>query len=183
MESRIAKKYATALFLLARERKIEEPVWADLSALAEVLKSDRRLLKVIAAPQIPDEDKHKLVRTVLAGAQEAVLHFMLFVIDKGRSEQIPRIIEIYGKLFDEARGIVEAEITSAVPLRDDELSRIVQRLERLSGKKVRFRTQVDPEILGGVVVIIGGEIIDHSVRHDLSRLRDTLQALKVHQAA
>lgn len=183
MESRIAKKYATALFLLARNRKIEDAVWNDLSALGEALQKDRRLLKVIAAPQIPDEDKHNLVRTVLAGAQEAVLNFMLFVIDKGRTEHIPRMIEIYGDLLDDAHGVVEAEITSAVPLKDDEVVRIVQRLERVSGKKVRHRVLVDPEILGGVVVIIGGEIIDHSVRHDLSRLRDSLQALKVHQAA
>ena len=183
MESRVAKKYATALFLLARERKLEDTVWVDLSALGEVFKADRRLLKVIAAPQIPDEDKHKLVRTVLAGASEAVLHFMLFVIDKGRTEHIPRIIEMYGQLLDEARGVVEADITSAVTLDDDEVSRIVQKLEKLSGKKVRHSVQVDPEILGGVIVIIGGEIIDQSVRHDLSRLRDSLSALKVHQAA
>lgn len=183
MEPRVAKKYATALFLLARDRKIEETVWADLSALAEVLQKDRRLLKVIAAPQIPDEDKHKLVRAVLAGAHETVLHFVLFVIDKGRTDNIPRMIEIYGQLLDLARGVVEAEITSAVPLNDGEIARIVERLERISGKKIRHRVQVDPEILGGVVVIIGGEIIDHSVRHDLSRLRDSLQALKVHRAA
>lgn len=183
MESRVAKKYATALFLLARQRKIEEEVWADISVLGNVLKADRRLLKVIAAPQIPDENKHELVRAVLAGAHVAVLNFILFVIDKGRTEYIPRMIEVYGQLFDEARGIVEAEITSAVPLSEAEVGRIVQRLERLSGKKVRHRTEVDPEILGGVVVIIGGEIIDHSVRHDLSRLRESLQALKVHQAA
>jgi F-type H+-transporting ATPase subunit delta len=183
VESRIAKKYATALFRLAHERKIEETVWSDLSALAEVFRVDRRLLKVIAAPQIPDEDKHQLVRAVLSGAHEAVLNFMLFVIDKGRTEHIPRMIEIYGQLLDEERGIVEAEITSAVTLNEAEIGRIVQRLERLSGKKVRHRIQVDAEILGGVVVIIGGEIIDHSVRHDLYRLRDSLQALKVHEAA
>ena len=183
MESRVAKKYATALFLLARERKIEDTLWADLSALGQVFKADRSLLKVIAAPQISDEDKHKLVRTVLTGAHEAVLNFMLFVIDKGRTEHIPRIIEMYGQLLDELRGVVEAEITSAVPLKEDEVSRIAQRLERVSGKQVRHRLKVDPEILGGVIVIIGGEIIDQSVRHDLSRLRDSLSALKVHQAA
>jgi len=183
VESRVAKKYANALFLLARERKIEDVLWADLSALGQVFKADRSLLKVIAAPQIPDEDKHKLVRTVLAGAHEAVLNFMLFAIDKGRTEHIPRIIEMYGQLLDEARGVVEAEITTAVALKDDEVTRIVQKLEKVSGKKVRHRVQVDPEILGGVIVIIGGEIIDQSVRHDLSRLRDSLSALKVHQAA
>jgi F-type H+-transporting ATPase subunit delta len=183
VESRVAKKYATALFLLARDRKIEDAVWNDMSVFGDVLMADRRLLKVIAAPQIPDEDKHTLVRTVLSGAHEVVLNFMLFVIDKGRTGHIPRMIEIYGQLLDEARGVVEAEITSTIPLKNDEIARILACLERVSGKKVRHRALVDPEILGGVVVIIGGEIIDYSVRHDLMRLRDSLQALKVHQAA
>lgn len=183
MEVRIARKYARALFALATRNRVEEAVWADLSALAEVLRADRRLLKVLAAPQIPDEDKRTLVRAVMAGAHESVLHFLLFVIDKGRTEHIPRIIDLYGAMLDESRGILEAEITSAVPLRDDEIRRIVARLEATTGKTIRHRDKVDPAILGGVVIIVGGEIIDHSVRHDLLRLRETLRALKVHQAA
>ena len=183
MEPRVAKRYATALFALSQQRGITDSVWADLTALASVVKEDKRLLKVLAAPQIPDDSKHQLVRNVLVGAHEVVLHFFLFIIDKGRSDNLLRIVEIYGQLLDEARGVVEAEITSAIPLAEGEVKRIIARLETLSGKKVRHRLQIDPEILGGVVIILGGEIIDHSVRHDLSRLRDALYALKVHQAA
>ena len=152
--------------------------------LRRVLESDRRLLDVLAAPQISDEDKHRLVRRVLAGAaQDVVVNFFLFVIDKARSEHLLRMIEIYERLLDEAMGVAEATITSAVPLSDDHVRTIVARLNRISGKTVHHRLEVDPEILGGVVVLIGGEIIDHSVRHDLSRLRDALRAVKVHQAA
>jgi|CXWL01.1.fsa_nt_gi F-type H+-transporting ATPase subunit delta len=183
IESRIARKYATALFLLSRSQKQEDAVWSDLAALGEVLSADQRLLDVLAAPQISDEDKHTLVRAVLTGAHEMVVRFVFFAIDKRRSEHLPRMIEVFGQLLDEARGVVEASITSAVPLSDSETSAILARLTKLTGKTVRHRLAVDERILGGVVVIVGGEIIDHSVRHDLSRLRDTLSAVKVHLAA
>jgi F-type H+-transporting ATPase subunit delta len=182
MEPRVAKKYATALFTLSQQRGITDIVWADLTVLAGVIKEDKRLLKVLAAPQISDESKHELVRNVLVGAHEVVTHFVLFIIDKGRTDNLVRIVEIYGHLLDEARGIVVADITSAIPLAEPEVKRIVARLETLSGKKVRHHLHVDPEILGGVIIVIGGEIIDYSVRHDLSRLRDALYALKVHEA-
>jgi F-type H+-transporting ATPase subunit delta len=93
------------------------------------------------------------------------------------------IVELYRHLLDASTGIVEAKITSAVPLSADEVSAILDRLERISNKKIRHQLEVEPKILGGVVVILGGEIIDHSVRHDLSRLRDQLRSITVHQAA
>jgi len=183
-ESRVAKRYGHALFELAHAQKVEQSVWDDLVALRQVLEKDSRFLDLLAAPQIPDEDKHKLAQNVLAGVSQAILrNFLLFLIDKRRAAYLLDIIADYGVRLDELQGVAEARITSAVPLTDDELKSIVARLERLSGKTVRHRLDVDPAILGGVIVIIGGEIIDHSVRHDLMRLRDSLRAIKVHQAA
>jgi F-type H+-transporting ATPase subunit delta len=184
IESRVARRYGHALFELACRAGVEQAVWDELVSLREVLRKDSRFLDLLAAPQIPDEDKRALAKAVLRGtSQQIITNVVLFLIDKRRAAYLLDIIEDYGKRLDERQGVVEAEITSAVPLTDDELGEIIARLERMSGKKVRHRLEVDPEILGGVIVIIGGEIIDHSVRHDLIRLRDTLRAVKVHEAA
>jgi F-type H+-transporting ATPase subunit delta len=182
--SGIAKKYATALFSLARQSSSEPSVWADLVVMRDALVKEPRFLDFLAAPQVPDEDKLDLVRAVLKDvSQRIVRDFVLFLVDKARADHLPEIIRAYGHMWDEAQGIVEATITSAVPLADPERDRIIARLERISGRKVRHRLEVDPRILGGVVVMIGGEIIDHSVRHDLAKLRDQLRAIKVHEAA
>jgi F-type H+-transporting ATPase subunit delta len=184
IESRIAARYGHALFELACRDGIEQAVSDELAALKAVLEKDRRFLNLLAAPQIPDEDKVELAKTVLKDtSQPVIVNFMLFLIEKRRAGHLIEIIEDYGRRLDERKGIVEAEITSAVKLTDDELNKIITCLERRSGKQVRYRLDIDPEILGGVIVIMGGEIIDHSVRHDLTRLRDTLRAVKVHEAA
>lgn len=184
IESRVAKKYATALFALARSRGIEVGMREDLVALRHGLEKDRRLLDLLASPQISDEEKHAVARRVLAGSsQSVVVDFVLLLVDKARTEHLLRTIELFERLHDEAMGVVDATITSAVPLADGEVRDVVARLERVSGRTVHHHVEVDPAILGGVVVMIGGEIIDHSVRFDLSRLRDALRAVKVHQAA
>ena len=183
-ESRIARRYGHALFELAHAAGDEQSVWDDLVTLRTALEKDRRFLALLAAPQVPDEDKRQLAQSVLTNVSQAILrNFVLFLIEKRRADYLLDIIADYSTRLDELQGVVEARITSAVPLADSELKTIIARLERMSGKTVRHRLEVDPGILGGVVVIIGGEIIDHSVRHDLTRLRDSLRAIKVHQAA
>lgn len=183
-DTKVAKKYATALFQLAREAGTEEAVWEDLAVLQSLLAEDERFLRVMASPRMSREEKKGLIRSLTGErAERVVQNFLLFLVDKGRTGSLVRMIEIYRGLLDEAVGVVEARITSAVPLSDSEKEQMVAKLERLSGKTLRHRFAIDAGMLGGVVVIMGGQIIDHSVRHDLARLRDALRALKVHEAA
>ena len=184
IDTRVARKYGHALFDIARRNDTILPVWEELSALRTALEKDRRFLDIMAAPQIPDEDKRKLAEAVLRNLGHAVVrHFVLFLIDKRRTDYLLDIIHDYSVQLDEHLGVVEARITSAIPLTESELKEIVLRLERMTKKTIRHKTVVDPDILGGVVVMLGNEIIDHSVRHDLMRLRDHLLTVKVHLAA
>ena len=183
IEARVAKRYAAALFALARRSGIERIVWDDLLVLREVLRDEPRLAAVLAAPQVSDRDKQRLLKAALADAHPAVQGFVLLAVAKGRSAHFADIIEAYGHLLDEAMGIADAMITSAVPLAPSDVDRIVRRLAQMTGKTIRHTLMVDPAIMGGVVAVVGDEIIDHSVRNDLGRLRDRLRALKVHDAA
>ncbi|MBD3299491.1 MAG: F0F1 ATP synthase subunit delta [candidate division Zixibacteria bacterium] len=184
IDTRVAKKYGHALFDIARRDDTILPIWKELSALRDALEKDKRFLEIMAAPQIPDDDKDRLARAVLKNAAHPVVrNFVLFLVDKRRTDYLLDIIHDYSVQLDEHLGVVEAKIISAVPLTDSELKDIIDRLERMTQKTIRHKTVVDPDILGGVVVIVGNEIIDHSVRHDLSRLRDQLMTLKVHLAA
>jgi len=183
-DTRVARKYATALFDLANRLGQLRPVWGDLSALAAAIEQERRLLPVLSSPQLSPEQKKELIARALgASAHALVRNFLNFLIDKGRTSALLRMIQIYRELLDEIEGIVRATITTAVPLPDAERDQIITRLEKLSGKSVQSHTLVDPALLGGVVVLMGGEMIDHTVRHDLERLRETLSAVKVHHAA
>jgi len=183
-DTRVSRKYGHALFEIARRNDAIVPIWEELAALRTALEQDTRFLAVMAAPQIPDEDKRQLANAVLKAVSHPVVrHFVLFLIDKRRTDYLLDIIRDYSIQLDEHLGVLEATITSAIPLTETELNEIIGRLEKMTSKTIRHKTLVDPEILGGVVVMLGNEIIDHSVRHDLMRLRDHLLTVKVHLAA
>ena len=183
-DNRIARKYATALFDLARSKGVQGDVWHDLDAISKVLDREPRLLRMLASPQMSDTEKKSFVdRTIGAGVTQIVRNFLHFLIDKGRTAPLDNMIRIYRTLLDDSEGAVEATITTAIPLSDEERTRMIGQLERVSGKTVRPTFKVNSSILGGVIAMLGGQILDHSVRHDLIRLRDALRAVKVHQAA
>ena len=89
IESRVAGRYGHALFELACRSGVEQPVWEELVALRAVLEKDRRFLDLLAAPQIPDEDKSQLTKAALKGtSQRMITNFVLFLIDKRRAASL-----------------------------------------------------------------------------------------------
>jgi F-type H+-transporting ATPase subunit delta len=105
---------------------------------------------------------------------DLVLNFLLMVIGKRREAQIPAIYHAFLELANDARGIVEVEVRSAIPLPDETVRNLEAKLVKHLGKRVKFQTQVAPELLGGLVVRVGDELMDGSVRTRLQRMRDRL---------
>jgi F-type H+-transporting ATPase subunit delta len=96
------------------------------------------------------------------------------LVKRGRIEQLPRVAAEFARRDDERNGLIHATATSAAPLGAEEVRAIAARLEQLTGARVALETNVDPDILGGVVVRIGDRLIDGSVRGRLERLRNQL---------
>ncbi len=90
------------------------------------------------------------------------------------------MIDEFIRLVEDAKGISRAEVITAVPLTADEQAKITARLEQKTGRKIILVSKVDPATLGGMIVLVEGEIIDGSVRHGLDQIRDQLEKVKVH---
>jgi F-type H+-transporting ATPase subunit delta len=123
---------------------------------------------------VPFEAKQEFVERTLADFLPEVRNFVLLLTRRRRIRLLPRIYEEFGQLANEYRGIVVAEVTSAVPLDDADKAVIIRQLSELTGRRAILRTQVDPSILGGLIVRIGDKLIDGSLRTRLERLRETL---------
>jgi F-type H+-transporting ATPase subunit delta len=171
--TRVARRYAQAAFEVARERGQVDRWLAELERLVELL--DRTEAGAfLAAPQVPFEAKQEFVERTLADFLPEVRNFVLLLTRRRRIRLLPRIYEEFGQLANEYRGIVVAEVTSAVPLDDADKAVIIRQLSELTGRRAILRTQVDPSILGGLIVRIGDKLIDGSLRTRLERLRETL---------
>jgi F-type H+-transporting ATPase subunit delta len=175
MASGAAKRYAQAVFGLAKERGTLDRWLDDLAALNDLV-SDPRAAEVLASPAVPEAEKLNLVDRVLAGAQPEARNLAHLLIQRRRISIVPELAQRYGAAVLEERGIVIAEVTTAEPLGPQEQEMVRTQLSRMVGKSVQLRLNTDPSIIGGVIARVGDRLIDGSVINQLRRLRARLAA-------
>ena len=172
---RVAKRYAAALFGVALRDEVLDAVSADLELISRFLSDVPYLRAVLMQPLVSDERKNKVVVDAFGDRVTASsLSFLKLLIRKRREDLIPECIREFKVLVAEYAGTVDAEAWSAVPMSLDQEKALVLSLHNLTGKKVRLRAEVDPSLVGGVVVRLGDTIIDGSVRGKLERLERQL---------
>jgi F-type H+-transporting ATPase subunit delta len=169
-----ARRYAEAAFEVAmRDGSLER--WRPELDLAAGIAGDERALDVLANPSVPLERRSKALDALLGDrVSRPVRNLIQLMLRRGRIEQLPRVAAEFRRLDDERQGITHAIATSATELTPDEVRALTARLEQSTGGRISLDTQVDPSLLGGLVVRVGDRMIDGSVRGRLERLRNQL---------
>jgi F-type H+-transporting ATPase subunit delta len=172
-----AKRYAEAIFEIARKSEQLEGWESDLEKIA-ILAEEPELKAVMENPKPPYEMKSKLVEQNLLEVGPLAMNLVHLLITKGKFSLLPEILREYRFMLGNYRGIVKAEVTTAVSLDEIEKEVIQKRLEAISGNKIILTTQVDPSIIGGIVARVGGRLIDGSTRSRLIALKNELAETK-----
>jgi F-type H+-transporting ATPase subunit delta len=174
--STVARPYAEAAFKLAADADALTK-WSEMvGALAQV-GEDARVRAAVADPNRSDAQVAGLFISILAGKLNGdAENFVRVLAENNRLELLPQIREQFEALKNEREGVVEAEVQSAFELTEAQLSDLVQRLERKTGRKVRAHVTVDRELIGGIKVVLGDKVIDGSARAQLSALETALKA-------
>ena len=178
----VSKRYALALFNASESagEGLTEQTQKELSFVSDLWEKNSELRAFFEAPQIPGEDKEKMLQLTFRGKiSELLYQFFLFILSKGRMEQICGINTDYDKLLKEKEGLVEAQVITASPLDEGLSVSLKEKMEKKTGKKVSLIFKLDPGIIGGIRVIVGNQIIDKSIRTELDKLRESLLSLKV----
>jgi F-type H+-transporting ATPase subunit delta len=172
--STAARRYAEASFEIALRDGTVDTWSRELDAAAGVL-ADPAVADLLRNPSIPTAVREEAVRTGLGKSLSGpVLNLILFMIRRGRIEDMDQVAAEFGRLVDQRNGIVHATATTALPLEKAELSALTARLEQVTGGTVELVVETDPSLLGGLVVRVGDRLIDGSVRGRLERLRHEL---------
>jgi F-type H+-transporting ATPase subunit delta len=173
----IVRRYAKALFSVAKDKGKTKEFQADWQAVDETLRANQELYRVILAKSTSSVVKKELLAKVFVGEiDQLVLNFIFLLIDKEREEYILDIKDIYDQLFDEDERIIDVEVITALPLdatQEEELSAV---LAKKIGKKVRLDKKIDGALLGGSIIKIGDKIYDGSVAGRLASLQEQLQS-------
>ena len=176
-ELTIDRTYAKGLFLAAKETAGIGPVREELEALADLFHREPAFFEFFCSPVISGHEKKKVARAVLDGRiRRETLHFLLVLIDKGRTRHFDRILQQYVHLQNESEGFTSGLVYSASPLAPERIVAFEERTGALLSKKVKLRNRIDPSLLGGVRIFVDGKMIDDSVKKRLEDLMETLQA-------
>jgi F-type H+-transporting ATPase subunit delta len=172
-ESLAAKRYALAAFDIAKEHG-DIDVWADaLSQTAEFM-SDPEVRRVLENTRVSQEPKQRLIEAALADLPALPLNLARLLVRKHRTALAGEIAVQFNQLVEAERGITHARAVTAVPLSNAERAALEQRLEAQTGRKVILDIEVDPALLGGLVVQIGDRLVDASTRARLQAMRESL---------
>jgi F-type H+-transporting ATPase subunit delta len=179
-QSTIARSYAEALFALGERHEQLEPFGAALDLVAATLESEPRLRLFLETPKVePAEKKRVLTDALRNQVPPLVLNFLLVVLDKRRQRILPQMAREYRVLLDESLGRLYAEVTVAREP-DEKMEReIAAGLSQALGKTVIPHIQVDPSILGGIIVRYGDRVLDGSLKRRLVTLRRRLLDAKL----
>jgi F-type H+-transporting ATPase subunit delta len=168
-----ARRYAQAIFEIAQEKNELDRWQTDLlkvdAAVGEV-----DFLAALESPKIKFEDKSRFLKERLGAVNPLTLNLALLLISRSAISLISEIAREYKGLLDEHRGIKTADIVTAVPIDDSEKNKLAAKLGELVKAKVEITSQVNPDILGGMVVRVGGKLLDGSTRSKLIALKREL---------
>jgi F-type H+-transporting ATPase subunit delta len=171
-----ARRYAEAAFELGRADGTLDAWARDLARLSEAL-AIPEVERIVKHPAIAFAPKQEVLRQIVGGdVSKQALNLVLLMIRRGRPKQVPAMVERFKELLRRERGIVLAEVRSALPLDETERLAISERLATLTGDSVEISEMVDPLLIGGIAVRIGDRLYDASVRSRLERLRARLTA-------
>jgi F-type H+-transporting ATPase subunit delta len=168
----LAGRYASALFDLARDERKIDSVSASLAAVSRALADSRDLNEVVSSPLVSRDEAAKALGAIAAKLKIDPLtaNFLGVLARNGRKSRLMPVIHAFKRLAADHRGETTAEVVSARPLSNDQLDRLKLQLRARAGRDVAIDTKVDPAILGGIVVKLGSQQIDASIRTKLNRL-------------
>ena len=177
IQASLSGRYALALFELARDNNQLDSVASSLAGLKKALAESGDFRNLTASPVISRQVAVKTVAALSAsmGLDALTAKFLGVLAEARRLSQLPAAIRAFDMLLSQHKGISRAEVTSAHPLTDEQVAALEKSLKTRVGSAVAVDTKVDPSILGGLVVKIGSQMIDSSIR---TRLNTLAQAMR-----
>jgi ATP synthase F1 delta subunit len=167
----IAAVYARSLFEVAKEQDKLDLVREQLGAFADALTESRELQVFLFSPYFSTEEKQQGLDRAVTGADPVVHNFLKLLIENHRMPVVFRARRAYDRRWEEENRLLPVQVTSAVRLDEGTIQQIGDRIAEQTGRKIDLSADVQPDILGGIVVRVGNSILDASIRNRLEQLR------------
>ncbi len=174
---RVASRYAKSIFDLAIETKLVDKVYKDMLLIEQVCNENRPLVTLLKNPIIRYDYKLKvLTRIFQKHIEEITEKFFALLCRKNRADILPDTSKVFVELYHEYKGIIRADVTTAVKLSPEIQKDFVNIVSKATGKKVDLSPKVNEALIGGYVLQVGDNMIDNSLKNKINKLRRELKS-------
>ena len=175
-----AKVYGGSLYDLAAEEKLDGQIMEQMNEIRQIFRENPEYLKLLGEPAIPQEERIKMLDEAFGGQVELyLLNFLKLLCEKKILREFAGCCEEFRRRYNTDHGIVEAVVTGAVKLKDDQMEALSAKLEKVSGKKIHLTQKTDPTILAGLRVEMEGRQLDGTVQGRISDIEKRLNEVVV----
>jgi len=174
-DSRASYRYALAVLGVAEEIKQLDRVRDDFSLIGKTIDDSREFALFLKSPVISQGKKKQLLEIVFKQSVcDLTMKFIVLITNKGREMLLPEIIRQFMLLYNQRHGIIDVAVKTAAKMTTDQQKILSDRLQKITGKSVRFTELLDPKLIGGFTVQYEDTVWDGSVKHQLETLREQL---------
>lgn len=171
----IASRYSKALFEYAQDANKLEDIHSEMNVLLQVVNENPDMIRLLADPILPKNEKESFLSTFSQDLSDESRNFLEFLLQYDRFAEFTVIVEAFDQLYDKYKNVAEGTVISAVKLGNEELQKISRAYAKKYGLNELILTdEVEPSILGGVILKVGDRIIDGSIRTRLQQIREQL---------
>ena len=172
----VARVYSRAMLERAQAENASESLLEELEGLAGLLRDDDGFRDFITSPLVEGRDREQSLEKLLRGRASDLLVDSMQVLNRnGRLALLGTIVEVYRQEYQELHGLVDVQVTTAIPLSEDLQQQLAEAASRMTGKKANIHATVDESLLGGLVVRVGDQKIDTSILAGLHKMQHALE--------
>ena len=175
-----ARLYGGSLYDLAVEEKLADTILEQMQEIRDIFRENPDYVKLLSEPSIPKEERIKLIEEAFGGqAERYLVNFIKLLCERGLLGEYAGCCEAFTRRYNADHGIAEAVVTSAVALREAQMTALREKLEKISGKKISLVQKTDPSVLAGLRVELEGKQLDGTVQGRLSGISKKLSEIIV----
>ncbi len=173
------RRYAEALLDIAFEEKCEDEIYEEYRLFYEQMKADKQFERLMTEKILSSEELKATVSKVLDGGNTYLISFIMTLIERNRMDEIMDMFLDFERGYKEKKNILEAEAVTAIEMTEEQIEQVKKELGEKYGKTIVLKTSVDPSIIGGMVLYIGNEMLDASVRAKFEGLKKQLKTIQI----
>lgn len=167
-----AEIYGNSLYALAEEDNIANTVLSEIHAVDEIIRANPDYMRILREPSIAKTDRLKLIDDAFSGKIHVyLLNFLKILCENGIVNEFPACAKQFTRKYNEANGISEAYVTSALELSDDQKDALRKKLEAISGRKIILIEKTDKDMVAGIKVELDGKQFDGTVSGRIKTIR------------